>query len=130
MVMDFSLLYLVKELIDSFDHSYLLWNEENDDFKSFIRNYSARVIELPFSPTAETISIMLFALIDRILSNMEFKNGEGNVQLSAVRIHETVTGYAEATRADWGMLPFDIRDIRFSEGIRNVWQNDILSRIG
>ena len=36
MVMDFVLLDKVKELVDSFDHTYSLWQEESDELKTFI----------------------------------------------------------------------------------------------
>lgn len=34
MIMDFCRLEQVKEFIESFDHSYSLWNEEPDEFKN------------------------------------------------------------------------------------------------
>ena len=36
MVIDFVLLDKVKELVDSFDHTYSLWQEESDELKTFI----------------------------------------------------------------------------------------------
>ena len=111
MVMDFVLLDKVKELVDSFDHTYSLWQEESDELKTFIYKYNRRVAEILY-------------LIDKILQNTEHKNGEGNVRLSSVRVHETATGYAEAFREDLQLVNFNIHDIRFSEAIREEWKDD------
>ena len=116
MVMDFVLLDKVKELVDSFDHTYSLWQE--------VYKYNRRVAEIPVSPSAEGYALLFFYLIDKILQNTEHKNGEGNVQLSSVRVHETATGYAEAFREDLKLVNFNVHNIRFSEAIREEWKND------
>ena len=46
MVMDFTLLDKVKELVDSFDHSYSLWDVEDSELKSFVYKYNSRVVEI------------------------------------------------------------------------------------
>ena len=124
MVMDFVLLDKVKELVDSFDHTYSLWKEESDELKSFVYKYNRRVAEIPVSPSAEGYALLLLYLIDKILQNTEHKNGEGNVQLSSVRVHETATGYAEAFREDLKLVNFDIHDIHFSEAIQEEWKEN------
>ena len=116
MVMDFVLLDKVKELVDSFDHTYSLWQEESDELKTFVYKYNRR--------GAERYALLFLYLIDKILQNMEHKNGEGNVQLSSVRVHETATGYAEAFREDLKLVNFNVHDIRFSEAIREEWKNE------
>ena len=78
MVMDFVLLDKVKELVDSFDHTYSLWQEESDELKTFVYKYNRRVAEIPVSPSAEGYALLFFYLIDKILQNTEHKNGEGN----------------------------------------------------
>ena len=124
MVMDFVLLDKVKELVDSFDHTYSLWQEESDELKTFVYKYNRRVAEIPVSPSAEGYALLFLYLIDKILQNTEHKNGEGNVQLSSVRVHETATGYAEAFREDLKLVNFNVHNIRFSEAIREEWKND------
>ena len=114
----------VKELVDSFDHTYSLWQEESDELKTFVYKYNRRVAEIPVSPSAEGYALLFFYLIDKILQNTEHKNGEGNVQLSSVRVHETATGYAEAFREDLKLVNFNVHNIRFSEAIREEWKND------
>ena len=47
MVMDFCRLDKVKEFIESFDHSYSLWQKEPPDFKTFVYRYNRRVAEIP-----------------------------------------------------------------------------------
>ena len=114
MVMDFCRLDKVKQFIESFDHTYSLWNREPEDFKAFIYQYNRRVAELPVSPSAEGYALLFFYAIDHILKGMPPVNGEGHVQLHSVRVHETTTGYAEAFREDLGWVDFTMKDIKFS----------------
>ena len=88
MVMDFCRLDKVKQFIESFDHSYSLWTGESQDFKDFIYRYNKRVAEIPISPSAEGYALMFLNVIDKILQNTSPVNGEGNVRLSSVRVHE------------------------------------------
>lgn len=123
MVMDFGLLDKVKMFIESFDHTYSLWAREEEEFKEFVYRYNHRVAELPISPSAEGYALMFLYVIDRILQHTEFKNGEGRVRLSSVRVHETATGYAEAFREDLRLVRFKSADIRFSPGVREEWMS-------
>lgn len=125
MVMDFVLLDKVKELIDSFDHSYSLWQKEEEDLKQFVYRYNRRVAEIPVSPSAEGYALLFLFLIDKILQRTEHKNGEGNVRLNSVRVHETATGYAEAFREDLSLVDFTLKDICFSEAIQEEWKDDL-----
>ena len=73
MVYDFGLTKgTIKDLIDSFDHSYSAWDKESSNFLDFIQNNSARYIIMPVSPSAEMYSLMLFYIIDKILQNLRF----------------------------------------------------------
>jgi 6-pyruvoyltetrahydropterin/6-carboxytetrahydropterin synthase len=117
MVMDFVLLDKVKALVDRFDHSYSLWNREEEELKAFVYRYNRRVVEIPVSPSAEGYALLLFFLVDGILRETRFTNGEGDVQLHSVRVHETATGYAEAFREDLKLVDFTVDDVRFSEAV-------------
>ncbi len=121
MVVDFILLDKIKAFIQSFDHSYSLWKEESIEFKEFIYRYNKRVAEIPVSPSAEGYALMFFLACDEILKNTLFKNGEGDVELSSVRVHETQTGYAEVFRNDQVLIDFTLNDIKFSNGIIEEW---------
>lgn len=127
MVVDFGLLKgTVKDIIDSFDHSYSLWYREKPDFKDFISSHSERYIEMPVSPTAEMYSLMFFAIIRELLLCTEFNNGENGVTLSSVRVHETDTGYAESFDEDYWLTwapKYTICDIHFSDGIKMEWKD-------
>jgi len=125
MVYDFGLFKgTIKDLIDSFDHSYSMWTAESKSFKDFIREESARYIEMPISPSAEGYALMFAYAIDKILKNTEFSNEEGNVQVSSVRVSETVTGYAEATMEDVAnMWNFHLQHIEFSPQVKAEWKD-------
>ena len=121
MITDFARLSKIKELIDSFDHSYILWDQEDDEFKEFVYKYNKRVVEIPVSPSAEGFALLFLKLSDSIISNMERVNGEGNVKVSSVRVHETATGYAEAFIEDLSLADFNVSDIHYSDAIIETW---------
>ena len=122
MVLDFGLTKKhIRNIIDSFDHAYSLWSGETDEFKNFFKANSERWIEMPASPSAEVYSLMFLKFIDHILKYTEFKNAEGDVEVSSVRVHETQTGYAEAFRSDMQMMEFDLTKVSFSDGVMNEW---------
>ena len=128
MVVDFGLLKgTVKDAIDAFDHTYSLWTKEKDDYKSFIKSHSDRWIEMPCSPTAEMYAVMFYAIINKIIKKTEFNNGEKDVELLSVRVHETDTGWAEADQQDyiniWLRGGYSINNIIFSDGIKKEWKD-------
>ena len=122
MVYDFGLMGDIKELIDSFDHTYVFWNKEPDEFKEFILKYSERWIEMPISPSAEGFSLVLFHFIDHLIKTKDYLNGEKGVELHSVRVHETATGYAECFEDDLNIFNIDIDDVLFSNGVTNDWK--------
>lgn len=124
MIVDFGLLKgTVKDFIDSFDHCYSLWTKERDHYKEFIKNESARWVEMPCSPSAEMYSLMFFFVIDKIIRNTKFNNGEGSVRVHSVRVHETDTGYAESFIEDLKWWNWNLNDIEFSEEIKEEWKD-------
>lgn len=124
MVMDFGLMKgTIKDFIDGFDHAYSMWYKESDEFKEFIKSNSERWIEMPVSPSAEAYAIMFFKVLDSIVKATEFNNGEKEVELYSVRVHETDTGYAEAFRSDLDYVNFGLNDITISEGIKSEWKD-------
>lgn len=121
MITDFARLDKIKEVIDSFDHSYILWDKEDNEFKKFVYQYNKRVVEIPVSPSAEGFALLFLKVADKIIKDMPRVNGEGNVQVSSVRVHETATGYAEAFREDLEWAKFQISDIKYSSAITEEW---------
>ena len=127
MVMDFGLMKTnLKDFIDGFDHAYSMWNKESSEFKDFIYNNSNRFIELPVSPSAEAYSLMFFKVIDEMIKATQFANGEGNVKLSSVRVHETTTGYAESFREDLELFDINLEDIIISDSIKSEWKDPFM----
>jgi 6-pyruvoyltetrahydropterin/6-carboxytetrahydropterin synthase len=124
MVVDFGLLKgTVKDFIDSFDHCYSIWSKEKDEFKDFIKFHSERWIQMPVSPSAEMYSLMFFYVIDKIIKNTQFNNGEKEVSLVSVRVHETATGYAESFRDDLKYWMWNLSDIIISKAISDEWKD-------
>lgn len=119
MVIDFGdLKNNVKEFLDRFDHSYHFWNQESGEFRNFHKKYDDRWVELPFSPSAENYSIYFLKAIRDIVEKSGFDNKNANCV--RVRVHETDTGYAEASVDDLKLHDYyNLEDVKFSEGTFN-----------
>ncbi len=125
MVYDFGLLKgVIKDLYDSFDHAICFWQQDNPDYIEACKNFSARWVSLPVSPSAEQFSRIFFYLAQQVLTSTETQNGEGDVEVYSVIVHETDTGYAQSfaediTNEQMGLLNLD--QIEFSEQVKAEW---------
>lgn len=125
MVYDFGLLKgAIRDLIDSFDHAICYWNQDDVAYIAACQQFSARWISLPVSPSAEQFSRIFFFLADAVLRQTQTQNGEGDVVVHSVIVHETATGYAQCFRADvdnpqMGVL--SLASIEFSEQVQAEW---------
>jgi len=130
MVYDFGLTKIyIKEIIDSFDHAITLWSRDDKRYIDDIKRHSLRWIELPVSPSAEQFSRVFFIIIDRILKCTVMVNGERDVNLHSIIVHETDTGYAQCFRYDAdnkNMGDINLKDIIFSQQIKSEWKNQNL----
>jgi 6-pyruvoyltetrahydropterin/6-carboxytetrahydropterin synthase len=120
MVYDFGLMKgNVNSFLDKFDHSIHFWNKDKDSVRKFMKEENERWIELPFSPSAEAYSIFFLKNIRDIIENTKFENGEDEtLQCVCVRVHETATGYAEATVEDLELLKWDDEDVIYSSALQ------------
>lgn len=125
MVYDFGLMKGdIRSLIDSFDHAVTYWSADDPDYITACQQFSARWVALPVSPSAEQFSRVFFCLIDRVLSLTNMRNGEQEVNLHSVIVHETATGYAQCFRADIDnprIGPVDLTAIAFSAQVQAEW---------
>jgi len=127
MVYDFGLTKrYIKELIDAFDHSITLWSGDNPSYIKDMKKHSARWVELPVSPSAEQFSRVIYLMVERVLACTGMVNGERNVTLQSIIVHETETGYAQGFKEDaysnlMGMIT--LTDIIFSKQIQTKWSN-------
>ena len=122
MLLDFCKLDIVKELINSFDHSYCLWDKEKEQVKEAMYTINARVVTMPISPSAEGFALTFYTLINKLLLNIKHDNNEGALQLHSIRVHETETGYAEAFEEDLTMVNFAPEDVKFTSAISHSWK--------
>ena len=127
MVYDFGLMKQnMKDIIDSFDHSIAIWSGDEAKYIADMQAHSDRWTLLPVSPSAEQFSRVIFVLIDKLLSLTTTINGEREVKLHSVIVHETATGYAQAFREDAyskNMGEIDLNEIEFSQEIQKSWQD-------
>ncbi|MGT2549437.1 6-pyruvoyl trahydropterin synthase family protein [Acinetobacter pittii] len=127
MVYDFGLLKgVIKDLFDSFDHAICFWEKDDSQYIDACQTFSARWISLPVSPSAEQFSRIFFYLAQQVLQSTVTQNGEGDVEVYSVIVHETDTGYAQSFIEDiqneqMGILSLD--RIVFSEQIQIEWAN-------
>ncbi len=127
MVYDFGLTKLyIKEMIDSFDHAITLWSGDDGEYLTAMKRYSSRWVELPVSPSAEQFSRVIYLMVEKILSSTQMQNGERNVELHSIIVHETETGYAQGFREDAHselMGKISLGEIIFSEQVRSEWSD-------
>lgn len=130
MVMDFGLFKkTIGEFVKSFDNAYTIWDAEPESFKEMIARHCPRVIITPTSPSAEALSLTFYHVIDAIIKNTQFNNGESasTFRLHSVRVHETTSGWAEASEKTWGkwngLWNYDVSDVKISDAIVQSWKD-------
>ena len=123
MVYDFGLMKQnMKALVESFDHSVALWSGDSKAYVEDMKKHSLRWVELPVSPSAEQFSRVLFVLIDKLLKLTSTLNGEKEVHLNSVIVHETQTGYAQCFKEDaysLNMGIIELEKIIFSDEVKS-----------
>ena len=134
MVYDFGLMKQnMKALVDSFDHAVAIWNEDDNEFIHDMKKYSQRWVTLPVSPSCEQFSRVIFIIVDTLLKQTNAINGEKNVKLNSIIVHETETGYAQCFKEDayseqMGLI--DLENIVFSEAIKEEWgDNELFEKL-
>ena len=130
MVYDFGLMKQnMKALVESFDHAIAFWSEDSPEYIDDMKRHSQRWVELPVSPSAEQFSRVIFLMIDKLLRLTNVQNGEKEVKLYSVIVHETDTGYAQCFEDDahsknMGIINLD--EIVFSDEVKNDWDDSDL----
>ena len=127
MVYDFGLTKrYIKELIDSFDHAITLWSKDDTKYVDAMKTYSPRWVELPVSPSAEQFSRVIYLMVERVLACTDMQNGEREVKLHSIIVHETETGYAQGFKEDAHselMGKVALEDIIFSKQVQSDWSD-------
>ncbi len=125
MVYDFGLMKLtIKELIEAFDHSIALWSGDDENYLLEMKKNSSRWVELPVSPSAEQFSRVIFLMVEQVLACTGMVNGEREVRLHSVIVHETDTGYAQGFKEDAysGLMGnIKLEKIKFSKQVQSEW---------
>jgi len=130
MVYDFGLMKQnMKTIVDSFDHAIAIWSKDDESYIKDMQKHSDRWILLPVSPSCEQFSRVIFLLIEKLLDLTATQNGERDVKLRSVVVHETQTGYAECFYEDAhskNMGNIELDEIVFSKAITDEWQDSEL----
>ena len=121
MIYDFGLMKQnMKDLVESFDHAITLWSEDELSYLEDMKKHSSRWVELPVSPSAEQFSRVIFVMIDRLLKLTSTINGEKEVKLNSIIVHETASGYAQCFNEDAyseQMGQIKLENIKFSSAV-------------
>lgn len=127
MVYDFGLLKgNIKDIIDSFDHAITFWVKDDPSYIEACKDFSARWVSLPVSPSAEQFSRVIYFWVNEILKQTQMQNGEADVSVYSVIVHETATGYAQCFADDVAneqMGKLELADFEFSEQVRAEWSD-------
>ncbi len=132
MVYDFGLMKgTIRDIVDAFDHAIAFWDKDDPQYIDNCKQFSARWIAIPVSPSAEQFSRLFFVMIDAILKNTVMQNGEPDIELHSIIVHETETGYAQCFRGDaynprMGLIALEA--IVFSEQVQQEWKDPAMYR--
>lgn len=132
MVYDFGLMKgTIRDIVDAFDHAIAFWDKDDPQYIDYCKQFSARWIAIPVSPSAEQFSRLFFVMIDAILKNTVMQNGEPDIELHSIIVHETETGYAQCFRGDaynprMGLIALEA--IAFSEQVQQEWKDPAMYR--
>ena len=130
MVYDFGLLKSsIKDIIDSFDHAICFWDKDDPEYIAMCKQFSARWISLPVSPSAEQFSRIVFFWVREILKQTQMQNGETDVSVYSVIAHETATGYAQCFAEDVDnvqMGELRLGDFDFSDQVKAEWTDPLM----
>ncbi|MFO1381033.1 MAG: 6-carboxytetrahydropterin synthase [Chitinivorax sp.] len=132
MVYDFGLMKgTIRDIVDAFDHAIAFWDKDDPQYIDYCKQFSARWIAIPVSPSAEQFSRLFFVMIDAILKNTVMQNGEPDIELHSIIVHETETGYAQCFRGDaynprMGLIALEA--IVFSEQVQQEWKDPAMYR--
>lgn len=96
MVIDFKALQPIKDLIDKFDHSTVLWSKEEETIKYFFLNNFSRILITNKNCTAENMARLVLKYSNEIIK----ENFGKEYSVVKVKLWETESGCAEATEYD------------------------------
>jgi 6-pyruvoyltetrahydropterin/6-carboxytetrahydropterin synthase len=91
-----------------------------------MKRFSKRWIVLPVSPSAEQFARVIFLMVERVLHLTKMQNGERDVSIQSIIVHETETGYAQAFAEDAHSIKMGLialETIEFSPQVRQEWHD-------
>ena len=122
MLVDFGLLKgPIKQFIDAFDHCHVMCQHDDEEYREFFKKHNDRWIEIPFNPSAECLAILFHYCIQYIINSTKFANGEGDIVVKSVTVHETATGRATSSPEDVMRYWKPDYTCKFSHGVLADW---------
>lgn len=98
MLIDYKALDPIKNFIDLFDHSMVLWEKEDEIFINFIKNHTKRWIIMKRNPTAENMARLLFNYTARWIHHQRINDIKifDQIAVHSVTVKETANSTAIA----------------------------------
>jgi 6-pyruvoyltetrahydropterin/6-carboxytetrahydropterin synthase len=97
MLLDFIRMEPIRDIIDSFDHTTVLWENENQSIIDFFLGYFERVMIMRKNPTAENMASLIFNEVEKWLKKANLSD---KIKTHNVKIWETKTGSATSSLED------------------------------
>ena len=121
--MDFKELGFIKNLVDLFDHTTVLWSNEKQSMIDFFNTEFKRVMIMKKNPTAENMAEFLTNIIINIVNNNEYY--KSIVKGVEVEVYETKYNSAIYKIEDISIATLLYDDVTFfaSEEIVNDYNN-------
>lgn len=123
MVLDFSVLKdAIKPFIDSFDHTHMFCEYDEEEYVTFMQKNCNRWISAPFNWSCEMMALLIFRVCKEIVDHTEFSNGE-HCEVSSVTVWETATGRCTVREEDVRRFLQEqwVSKIEFSDGVIQDW---------
>ncbi|PTB87069.1 6-carboxytetrahydropterin synthase QueD, partial [cyanobacterium G8-9] len=101
-------------------------SKDDEKYIEAMKTYSNRWVELPVSPSAEQFSRVIYLMVERVLECTDMRNGEREVKLHSIIVHETETGYAQGFKEDAHSIlmgKIALEDIIFSSQVQSEWSD-------
>ncbi len=111
MVLDFKELGFIKQLVDLFDHTTVLWMSEKQSIIDFFNGNFKRVIIMRKNPTAENMTEFLTNIIINYVRNNEYL--KGIVKAIKVEVYETKYNSAIYEIDDIDVATLEYDDVTF-----------------
>lgn len=89
MIIDFGMMkHYFSDIIQLFNHSTIFCSDDQNENIELIKHYNPRWIAIPFNPSIEQFARIIFFFVHHFLPLIPYENGEKEIRLHSVIVHE------------------------------------------